>query len=241
MWETTLIGEKKDIIYFSLLEEYLKSNSITNIFAIVEKSDIVYCSIAIEECRYLNFVKKCILETIIKICKEEFFIENIKFLGGDDKLNKFIIISLTYLDLQEEIDYAKVRVKFTKNIHVRSLVKFKLNKLYSLWCKFVGFFNFNMSGVFQDQVYLEFLKFLASNSTSKNEIMFIEESDNSMYILDKDKNILKETSKTDEIGLIVDLIVYSPKKLIINCLDNLSEKIVRLINYIFEDKISVLL
>ena len=60
-------------------------------------------------------------------------------------------------------------------------------------------------------------------------------------IEDAKKNLIKVSSTGDEIGLIVNLIVYAPKKLIISCLDSLSANVAGLIRYIFEDKICLLL
>ena len=62
-----------------------------------------------------------------------------------------------------------------------------------------------------------------------------------MILLDKKKNRVRKISKSDEIGIIASLIMFAPKKIIINCLDKLSSKVANLITYIFEDRVSVLL
>ena len=62
-----------------------------------------------------------------------------------------------------------------------------------------------------------------------------------MLILDQKRKKLKLLSKNDDIGIIANLVMLAPKKLIINCIDALSEKVTNLISYIFEDRVSVLL
>jgi hypothetical protein len=71
--------------------------------------------------------------------------------------------------------------------------------------------------------------------------MYLEQGKDSMIILDKNKKLLSSIPKNDEIGVVVNLIVLSPKKLIINCYTSLSNKIAGLIEYIFQDRISILL
>ena len=57
----------------------------------------------------------------------------------------------------------------------------------------------------------------------------------------KEKNMISSIPKSDEIGIIVNLIMFAPRKLIINCINSLSTKVSNMISYIFEDRVSVLL
>lgn len=241
MWEITLVGESLDYIHFALLEEELKSSLKDKVIVAISLGKNLTCSIALKDRRHVNFVKTSILECIIKICKEEYFEANFKIKGSDKELNDFILMSLILINLQEEVDYARVRVKLTKIIHIRSLMMFRLKKLYFIWERLIGYFNISLSQKFHDEIYLEFLKLLANNTRSKTEIMYLEEYKENMCILDKNKQILSSTPKDDEIGVVVNLIAYAPKKIIINCYEKLSNKVATLIRYIFEDKISVLL
>lgn len=241
MWEITLVGKKEDIIHFAILEDKLKQVLSTSVLVAITSGKNSYCSIAISNKKQIGIAKHHILECIIKICKEEYFLENITSLGSNKMINEFILISLTYIDLHDEVDYASYVVKFTKIIHIRSLIRFRLKKLFLLWEKFVKYFNASFSRIVDDKIYLDFLKFIASNVSSKTEMLFIEECDKSIYILDKCRNVIVATAKTDELDLIVNLIVYAPKKVIINCLSSLSGNVCQLIKYIFEDKICVIL
>ena len=71
--------------------------------------------------------------------------------------------------------------------------------------------------------------------------MYLEELEDNMLILDDKKRTIRSISKCDEIGIIVQLIMFAPKKIIINCINSLSKKVSTLISYIFEDRVSVLL
>ena len=62
-----------------------------------------------------------------------------------------------------------------------------------------------------------------------------------IQLLDNKKNKVRCISKNDEIGILVNLIMFSPKRLIVSCLNSLSEKVSGLISYIFEDKLSVII
>ena len=98
-----------------------------------------------------------------------------------------------------------------------------------------------MSGVESSLVYLEFLRFLVLNSEPKNEVVFLINSDQSVQLLDNENKILSDMPKSDEIGVVVNLILQAPKKLIINCFDSLSKKVADLIMYIFDDRICMIL
>ena len=47
--------------------------------------------------------------------------------------------------------------------------------------------------------------------------------------------------KTDEIAVVVNLIVFAPSRLIINCYNALSGRIAELIKYLFADRVSILI
>lgn len=241
MWEITLVGEKSDYVYFSLLDKELRDIAGTNLITAMTIMDKICYSVAIKEKKYINFVKNAIFELIIKINKEEYFKEKLIFKNNINGLNHFIITSLVFINLQEEIDYARVIVKLSKTVFIRSLMMFKLNKLYKIWDKLICFFNLNLMYKSENEISLEFLKLLANNIQSRTEIMYLDIIKDNMCIFDKNKNLISCTPEEDEIGVIVNLITYAPKKIIINCYDHLSSKVTELIKYIFDDKCSFII
>ena len=128
----------------------------------------------------------------------------------------------------------------SKVVHIRSFVNFKLSKIIKIWKQISNYLNNNFTSNSQDELCLEFLKFIADNSSAKSDILYLQENQGNLELFDIKNNRLRSISKNDEIGILVSLILYSPKKLIINCIDSLSDKVSDLISYIFEDKVSVL-
>lgn len=242
MWEVTLIGQFQDYMHFQVFEKMLKSTYKKQvIIAISYNADNLFLSIAVTNKRLINSVKKLILELIIKICKEEYYINELKVSTEDEELNYFILLTAVLSNLEDEVDYARIKVKFSNVIHIRSLVRFRLDKLYLLWEKFANYFNYAFKNTISDEIYLEFLKFLANNSRRDGEVVYLEKVDDYFCLKNKDNKILSKIILTDEVGIIVNLIVISPHKLIINCYSKLSSRIAELIDYLFEDKVSILL
>lgn len=241
MWEITLLGKTSDIVFFQQLKDTLKKQFNNDVVAVITFNENLICSIATSEHKYIKILKLAIYESIIKIVKCEYFREKLTIWGTDKALNSFIMSSLILIDLNDEVDFAKDTTKLTKVVSVRSFVYFKLCRLVNVWKKFVRYLNLHFSDNMQEGLYLEFLKFIAENANSKLDIMYIEQNNDETILLDTYHRKINTISKRDEIGIIVNLLLYSPKKVIINCIDNLSSKISSLISYIFSDRVSVLL
>ena len=90
MWEITLFGEKQDYMHFVLFEDFLNKTLSKNVIvAISDSRNNLCCSIVLLQRKYLNFLKRAILELIIKINKEDFFKENMKTKSSDSDINYF--------------------------------------------------------------------------------------------------------------------------------------------------------
>lgn len=242
MWEITLIGEVQDYSHFHIFENMIKSNYGNNVIvAISLNCSGSKLSIAVKTKKLIYSIKKLVVELIIKICKEEYFIENLQINSEDHDMQYFIILTSVISNLEDEIDYAMIKFKFTKVIHIRSLVRFRLGKLYYLWEKFATYFNYNLSGIVTEKIYLNFLKFLATNSRSSKDIIYLDDNKDSMFLKDKSSKILATIPKSDEIAVVVNLIVFAPSRLIINCYNALSGRIAELIKYLFADRVSILI
>ena len=238
MWEITLIGEVQDYSQFLIFESMIKKNYGNDVIVAISLNKL---SVAVKSKKLIHTIKRLILELVIKICKEEFFIENLQINLEDEELEYFILLTSVISNLEEEVDYAMVKFKFSKVIHIRSLVRFRLSKLYFIWEKFALYFNYNLSTVVTEEIYLNFLKFLASNSRSSKDIIYLEENEDSMFLKDKSRKVLVSVPKTDEIAVVVNLIVFAPSRLIINCYNALSGRIAELIKYLFADRVSILI
>lgn len=241
MWEITLVGKPNDIGYFLELKDYLKKELDNNVIVVISFENELICSIALSNEKDIEYLKNVIYETIIKIVKAEYYEGKLTIFSDDRSLNSFILSSIILINIRDEIEYAKNYVSLSKILYIRSFVNFKLHKLIDIWDREVEYYNNTFSGECRENLYLEFLRFLAHNSYNKQDVIYIEENQDKMLLLNNDKQAIKRISKNDEIGIIVQLIIYSPKKIIINCLSSLSQKVSNLISYIFEDKVSMLL
>ena len=241
MWEITLIGERDD--YFDLKEycDILIDIFVKDIIVAIDYDDKVYVSIATSRDGIIKFVENTIYEIIIKINKKNFFYNNLNKSFKEKVLLPFIISSIISIDLNDEIDFAKNSVKLTSVINIKSFVYFKLKSIVSKWSKIVKYLNYTYFNKINDELYLQFLKFISENNQTLFDVIFLQEYLNDMLFIDKNGNKLISIPLNDEIGIIVNLIIYSPKKLIINGDNSLSKKINGLISYIFRDRLCVVL
>lgn len=240
MWEITLKGKPSDIVYFLDLKNKLKSTFDKNVLICITFEKDLVVSIAYIGKDKLRKIQSIIWQYIIKIVKVEYLQERLNYSTKDISLNSFLLSNLILLDIKDEVEYAMQLVKLMPVISIRSFMYFRLHKFIELWQKEVDYYNRHFSSNSEEN-YLNFLKFLASNASSKSEIMYLESNDQDMLLLDKKRKAIKTFDKNDDVGIIASLVMFAPKKLIINCVDDLSQKMSNLISYIFEDRISVLL
>jgi len=241
MWEITLLTDYYDIFYIQELQDNLNSNKISNCVAINYDKELICCSIAISNDKDIEFSQDLIFECILKIVKSEYFKMNLNIFGNDRSFNSFMLSSLVLMDLKEEIEFAKFNALDFKKIHVRSFVYFKLHKLLDIWERVINYINIQFGNHLEESMYLEFLKFLADNTASQIDLLYLDQNTDEIVLKDSNQQVLCKTNKNDEIGMIVNVIIYAPKKLVIKCLDSLSNRVSSLLNYIFEDRIGLLL
>ena len=190
MWEITLIGEVQDYSRFIVFEKMLKSNyDNAVIVAISLTGNAAVISIAVKTKKLIYSIKRLILELMLKIAKEEYFVENLQIDAEDKDIQYFIVFTAVLSNLEDEIDFAMIKFKFSKVIHIRPFVRFRLSKLYVLWEKFAIYFNYHASNGIGENLYLDFLKFLANNSRNGKDIVYLENNNDRMFLKDKRKNI----------------------------------------------------
>lgn len=240
MWEITLRGKPSDIVYFLELKNSLKEILNKNAIIVITFEKDLVCSIAIAKEKLSSKIYKKIYETILKIVKIEYITENIKVFSNDKSLNSYFVSSIVNMEISNEVKYAMQVTKLSRVINIRPFVLFKLHNLYEMWQKEVDYYNFHFNCDNREN-YLDFLKFIALNIDTKSKILYLEEINSEMCFLDEKRNKMKNLRLDDEVGIIANLVMYAPKKLIINCINSLSDKVTKLISYIFEDRVSVLL
>lgn len=241
MWEITLSGKYDDIVYLLEMERVLKDKYNREIISVVWVCDDVICNLATTNNLIVDNIKEIVIETLLKIAKTKFFTENLNIFTNDSSINTFLISSLTMVDLEEEIDFTLDNMQFNNYINIQSFINFKFFQLRARWKYLIDYINYSFSKSIGDNVFLDFLKFLTDLQTSKCEALYLEKNELNIELYDSKHNKIKSLSSTDEIGMVVNLIMLSPKKIIINCIDELSNKTSNLMSYIFDEKLSFLL
>lgn len=241
MWEITLCGKYTDIFYLLEMEKVLKDNLYKDIVSVVWINDDVICNLATLNERYIEYTKKIIIETILKIAKTDFFKKNLNINIKDKSLQTFLISSLVMIDLEEEIEFVYNHFSLDKYININSFINFKLNDLKEKWLFLVNYINKTFLKSFEDSVYLDFLKFLTDLQSPKYEVLYLDKYNENLELFDNKNKKIKSISCKDEVGVIVNLIMLCPRKIIIKCLDKLSSKFSNLIEYIFDEKLSFIL
>lgn len=239
MWEITLVGKEIDYPYFLELEKKILDLKINSIVSIGLKDDL-FISICSQN-KILSKIERYIFETIIKINKSEYMLENLDFLSGGDSLyDSFMLSSIVNLDLDMEVDFAKYYAKLDKSNNIRSFFRFKLNKLTKSWQGILVALNMLFADKEKERIYLDFLKYLTVVTKPLYDVVVVNQSLRSMVVMDKYGNTLKKVYNNDEVDTLVNLIMYLPKKIIVKS-SNVGNKIFAMIKYIFDDKVSVVL
>ena len=240
MWEITLLGKPSDIVYFLESKNTTKKIFGSSARVVITFEKDLVLSLAVLDKNHIKRAKKLVMQTIIKIVKIEYMQQNLKIFSSDKSLNSFLLSNIITLDLSDEVNYALQKTKLTKIVSIRSFVQFRLHNVIELWDREIGYYNLNFGGD-DESKYLSLLKFIANNNTCKSDIMYLEIAKNEMLLLDNKRKKLKSINLYDEVGIIASLVMFAPRRLIINCTNSLANKVSNLISYIFEDRVSVLL
>ncbi|MBE5738336.1 MAG: hypothetical protein E7354_01200 [Clostridiales bacterium] len=239
MWEMTLIGEERDFLYFSQLRDTIIALKLDAYISIGVNGNL-YFSIASKE-DLTGRLDYYIYEAIIKIAKRDFLLENLDCVGKDSLFDDFLLTSMIYIDLPQEVDYAKYSTKLQKITHVRSFLRFRLSGLISIWQDMIRDLNLSIDRNKNGTIYLDYLKFLANTSEPTYDVIYLNKDAQEIFLVDNKSRSIKKINSKDEVDVIVNLIIFSPKKIIINSVDILSDRLCNMIKYIFPDRVCLVL
>lgn len=236
MWEITLIGDCRDVVFLVSLKRELAKN-FSDIYIDLRCREKCLFNIKFKKALYED-ISHYILGTILRIVKRKYFVSNLNIWSRNKIVNSFFLGGIINLDILDEITYAKAKTRLGKCVYIDSFVMFKLPRLIEMWQRLCDYINIRLKDSSQKDKYLELLKFLCSNLEGETEAILIDKLNDSYVLLDKYLNVIKDIPTSNDTDLILSLVIYSPKKLIINCKDSLSEKTNRIITYIFDTKVS---
>ena len=236
MWEFNIYINNKYIRYLNYIKENIMTskNYTKGIFAIAKIDNNAVLSIAIEKPSnaLLNEIKHYIAESIIYSEKEN-YISQKKFIPKNEFRTPLIKV-LVLLNISSDIDYVANLINLNdSNLNIHSFFNFKLNKLKNKWESSINSFTSKNEETTGEEL-LDILKLIIESNPSNNKAVI--EFNGSNYILDIDK---KRISANDEIDIISNLIISSPNKIDIQCKDNLSCDSLILLNYLFNNKITI--
>ncbi len=237
MWEITLLGNIQDYPYFVELQKEILLKKLGAIVSIGFGKNLAI-SIGASRC-ILKKIEDLLLETIIKINKREFLIEHLKCLGVGN-YGEFVLSTLVYLDLSEEVHLAKYYAKFEKTNYIREFLRFKLPQIYEAWKSEIRAINLLFEGKDEGLFYLDFLKYLVNVTSTNYDIVYLLDNMKNLILVDEKNKITKRVRGKDEIDVLVNLVMYSPQKIVIKA-QSYNEKIFSVIRYIFDEKVSFVL
>ena len=236
MWEITLIGDKYDLSNFYTIIKTIFSheNSVFASFGFGERNTL---KIGVNDKNIINNVKNEIIKAIITINKQEYMINNIDAINNQNNVNDFVLQSIVMLGIDEEIEYARSKLKLSRVVHIRSLVRFRLSKIYALWDKLIYYINDYICG---DNVYDKLLKFIASNVDCGSDVVFVNFNSCGITVCNIGGKVLGHFFDCDVYDIIISILMMSPKKIIvqlISCESNNYCDVVTKLEYVFADRI----
>lgn len=192
-----------------------------------------------------DFSKELIIEilaeTIVNIYKNDYFTRNIKLSFLPNEHKETLIKALILFDIESDIYYVLSAIEKYNTIIVPSFHEFKLSKLKHKWNEFVFITNLNGNYLLNQEVFIEFLKFLISSIRPQTNVINLKSDVSKFLICDEKNNLITcRVDLKDEIGLITNLVLLAPRNINIHCASQVSNKTVKTLYYLFDKKINLL-
>lgn len=194
--------------------------------------------------RDVHKVKESVLTNIayyiIKEHKFNFFYNQIKKQNLPDIHIKSLSKALTLFDIESDIYLTLNLLPPTGTVVVNSFYMFKMGKLRDKWQEFINVTNLNSPIMLNQEIYIEFLKFLYSAIPCQyEEVNVLIDESNKFSLTDKNNNVLMpEVCLDDELSLVTNLIFLAPKTINLHCINCISNKTFKTLYYIFNKKIN---
>ncbi len=241
MWEISLIIQTKYKRYLQVLEEKLKiefdSNKIQSAFYDGKENSTLSLAIKEPTYKFKKTLKKLIAEIVLLTEKENIILNNIKHHNKDITSKSVFVKTLVLFDFEEEKKEIENLIELSKRIDLHAFFNFRLMHLKNKWLDLVNLANKDDSVVSNAEVLLEIL---VESLTPSGRIVIVE-YDKGFELYDENGKKCDESFLSseinDEVELITNLILLSPKKIKIMCKEKISAESLNLINYIFSNKL----
>lgn len=241
MWELSISCNSKFSSHLNYIFSTLDKLKGVKIYkALSEKDNVSTLSIAThkKENEVVDLVKDKIAEAIIYIEKDKYITahSNLKMRASAGK--KTFKKALVLFDFDDDKSLILEQLTLDKNINLHAFYQFRLRHLKKKWEDLVTITNQENSLLGGTDV---LLGFLIESIKPTDRKVFVDKNTKNFILLNEAGEQIDEgfVSKniTDEVDLVTNLIVLSPRKINILCKDNISKETYNLINYIFNGKV----
>lgn len=238
MWEFTIIGNANLNLYLKNIELTLKQK--TGVILAANKNTLSIACKPENKQKVIKLLKPLISETIVLFYKEQFFKNHINLNYLSDQFKTAFIKCLVLFDFEEDYIIAFNELELINAINLDSFFHFKLKQLKNKWQQLLYVLNSN-STFLESEALLDLLKFLISSIKPKRESVDVYFNGVKFVLSDENNNILMfNNSESAELSLISGLITLAPKTINLHCAGVLSNNTFKIIYYVFNKKVNLL-
>lgn len=240
MWEFFIDIETGYEIYIKNLEKKLKQKFENCITAVCNNVLSIACELKIKN-QVVEYIKRELAEIIILIYKQQELLKTLNLEYLSQELKNAFIKCLVLFDFDEDFFIIVNKLELEYGIVLKSFYNFKLKNLKTKWKQF-SYVCSNNSVFFESQSFLDLLKYLIDYITPKHKSIDVYFDGNKFVLSDENNNILSFNDVDDniEISLISQLISLAPKTINLHCAGILTNSTFKIIYYIFNKKINLL-
>lgn len=241
MWQLTIIGNNKFNLFLKHLELLLKTK--TSAILARNKNQLSVACVIKDKVNVLKVLNKALPESLILFYKENFILNNLNLTYLSEPFKTPLIKCLVLFGFEDEVGFVlnQLNINCGGIINLDSFYSFKLKQLKQNWKVNLDVIN-SSSGFIESDTFLDVLKFLVSAITPKRQTVDVCYSAGKFVISDENNNVLVfNNSSNDELNLITGLITLAPKTINLHCAGVLTNNAFKLIYYIFNKKVNLLI
>ena len=240
MWQLTIIGNSKFNLFLKHIELVLKSK--TKAVLAKNKNQLSIACVLKDKVNVLKVLNRVLSENLVLFYKENFILKTLDLNYLSETFKQALIKCLVLLDFETDVNFVfnQLSLWCAETINLDSFCHFKLKVLKQHWQTNLDVVN-SSSAFIESDTFLDVLKFLVSAITPKRQSVDVCYSAGKFVISDENNNVLVfNNSGNDELNLISGLITLAPQTINLYCASALTNKTFKLIYYIFNKKVNLL-
>lgn len=239
MWEYNITTNIKDINYLIELERNIK-NKYKNAIIATHNNSMTIALPYNQKPKAFEYIKRILAKNIALIYKERLLVNNINFDYLSEEYKVAFVKSLIYFDLEEDIFEIINQIDFDTGINFDSFYNFRLANLKYKWQQLILVCKSNTMFL-ESETFLELLKFLIDTIIPRHRSIDVFYNGKNFELLDENNNIICfNNTNNQEANLISGLISLAPKTINLHCAGMLSDNTFKIIYYIFNKKVNLL-